>query len=258
MMKRRSFLGAGAGFLAAAVFSAEALAQQPPAPASVRAPLPENSLKYLESVYLAYVPSGIAAIDDVTRQGLEALAKRLNEKAGIEPKGVVAVDPAKDDLTLFRFIYWPVTENARALNAEAQQRVQNHINTGGLIVFDLRDESGALKKLLANISVRPLVKMPENHTVTRTFYKLQGLPGTKTLGDVFVEASGAEGSGGSSSVIIGSHEWVDAWAGKTLHPQSRSYELAMRAGINQVVYAYTGRYKDNLILVPKTINQLGK
>ena len=263
MTNRRSFMGASVSLLASSLLPGKTFAQAAESsssvPGKVRPPLPVDAAKFQESTYLAYVPSGDASVDDVVQQGLEALAKKLNEKTGIEPKGVIRLDLEKDNLTLFRYIYWPVTENAQPLSAEAHKKVQKHIDKGGLIVFDRRDDSDGIKKLLGNISLRALTKMSDDHTLTRSLYQLQGLPGSRTLGDIFVDASsGIEGGGKASPVIIAAHKWADAWAGRTLHPQSRSYEMALRAGVNQVVYAFTGRYKDNSVIAKKAIQNLEK
>lgn len=200
-------------------------------------------------IHLGYVRTSSGPVNSDTQRGMEALAAELSKRTAIKPQGVVALDVDRDDLSFYQFIYWPVTPDARPLSEAAQKRVQNYIDNGGVILFDLKDAGGvmrnqrALQRLLADVNIRPLAAMAKDHTLTKTFYLLSGLPGTSSHGVPWVENAVVKGTEAVSSVIIGDNNWADAWAGKTVLQNSREREMALRAGINIVVYAYTGNFK---------------
>ena len=63
---------------------------------------------------LAYVVTGDARVDAVSEAGLRGLSRTLFDRTAIEPADPVAVDLETDDLALYPFLYWPVTESQRA------------------------------------------------------------------------------------------------------------------------------------------------
>lgn len=231
--------------LALSPLFAQAQENSPEAPPAERA----QSLSRANRIHLGYVRTSSGAVNSDTQRGMEALATELTKRTAIKPQGVVALDVDRDDLSFYQFIYWPVTPDARPLSEAAQKRVQNYIDNGGVILFDLKDAGGlmrdqrALRRLLADMNIKPLAAMAKDHTLTKTFYLLSGLPGTSTHGTPWVEMAGIKGTEAVSSVIIGDNNWADAWAGKTVLQNSREREMALRAGINIVVYAYTGNFK---------------
>jgi hypothetical protein len=76
----------------------------------------------------------------------------------------------------------------------------------------------------------------------------------------------ARGGDGVSPVIIGGNDWAAAWAidneGRGLVAVSpggdRQREMAVRFGINVVMYALTGNYKTDQVHVPALLQRTGK
>jgi hypothetical protein len=208
-----------------------------------------RAAKYANSLHLAYIKTSSGSVNNQAKTGVGALAARLNERTSVEPEGVVGLDIEKDPLVFFPFIYWPVTRDVEELSPYAQKKVQNYINNGGIIVFDLLDKSEklsnskALRRLLGGVNIKPLVKMDRDHTLAHTFYVIQGLPGSNRRSPVWIEAPGNDNSEDVSSVIISQSNWAGAWAGINLMPKSKEYEAAIRAGVNMVMFALTGGYK---------------
>ncbi len=71
---------------------------------------------------------------------------------------------------------------------------------------------------------------------------------------------------GVSSIIIGANDWAGAWAvneiGQPLFPVvpggERQREMALRFGINLVMYALTGNYKADQVHFPAILERLGQ
>lgn len=242
-----------AAFTAVAPMAAEA--QTTPAPASVT-PISANSARYVSQLHLAYIRTSSADMNSTAQDGLTALAHILNERTSVEPAGVVGLNIEQDELSLFPFIYWPVEQNAQPLSAKAQQKVQQYIDNGGVILFDVPGDNistgntTVLKRMLGNVMIKPLVRMEDDHTLTQSFYMVAKLPGSNNYGSIWVETPGAGEQESVSSVVVGSNGWASAWAGKTLPYASKEREMALRAGVNFVFYALTGDYKSDQIHKP--------
>lgn len=248
-----------AAFAATALPSNGALAQE-------ALPVPPNhasdTVRLVRQIHLAYVTGPSQRVNDQARAGLQNLAGALIRSTSVEPAGVIAIDIENDDISLLPFIYWPVTADAQPLSEAAQRKVQNYLNTGGMIVFDILDlnaglgNESPLRRMLGNISLRRLVPMEEGHTLTRSFYLVSRLRGSFDFNDVWVEEPGEQGTETVSSVLIGENNWAGAWAGLTLTPNSREREMSLRAGINMVLYALTGQYKADQVHLPSILEKL--
>jgi hypothetical protein len=236
---------------------------------------------------LAFVVTGLPDIDNMSRAGLTGLGNALKQRTSYQPQDPIGVDLAKDDLSFFPLIYWPMDPREKDLSPQALSRIADYMRNGGTIVFDTRDLTlGAvrgptspgeqtLKRLASKLDLPPLEPVPGDHVLTKTFYLLRDFPGRWDGGKVWVEAlppadknSGAtpaRGGDGVSPVIIGSNDWAAAWAvdsqGQPLVEVSpggaRQRELAIRFGINLVMYTLTGNYKADQVHVPALLQRLG-
>ena len=274
-MNRRTLL---AGLLLA---PAVARGQAPPPDAPRPDPDP-RLIAAAEQVALGHVLTGDPETDRIAAAGLAGLGAGLAARTTVEPGPPVAVDLARDDLTLLTFLYWPVTDAQPAPDPQAYLRLNQFLRTGGVILFDTRDGDiagmggpdgeAALRRLAAPLEVPPLAPLPRDHVLTRSFYLLDDLPGRYQGSPVWVEAPAASPEGGQvndgvSPVIIGGNAWAEAWAvddnflpmftvGRGFDGE-RQRELALRAGINIVMYVLTGNYKSDQVHVPELLRRLG-
>jgi hypothetical protein len=191
----------------------------------------------------------------------------------------VPVDPARDDLALFPLLYWAVPADHRELPAEALQRVQRYLESGGMILFDTRDaaallpgqEGGGpgerrLAALLGGLDLPPVARVPPDHVLGRSFYLLQDFPGRFAGQPLWVDQAPQALNDGVSSLVIGGNDWAAAWAeddrGRTLFPVvpggELQREMARRFGVNLVMYALTGNYKTDQVHVPALLERLGQ
>jgi hypothetical protein len=64
-----------------------------------------------------------------------------------------------------------------------------------------------------------------------------------------------------SPVVIGANDWAAAWAAgpnAEFPGGPRQKTLAMRFGVNLVIYALTGNYKGDQVHVPHILERLGQ
>ena len=261
--------------LAAAPF---AHAQETPAPAPITTQIQtpptttitasaiqhSADIALVEDMHLAYITSPSDRVNRITERGLLALGQTLNNRTSIEPASVIALDIERDDLTLFPFIYWPISANDTPLSPAARSRVQSYLDNGGMVLFDVRDVTNslgsarAIAQIAGPLNLRPLDRLSADHTLTRSFYLLSTLRGSFTYDNIWVEEDGPEGTESVSNVIIGENNWAAAWAGLTLVPGTRDHELSLRAGVNMLMYAMTGNYKSDQVHINSTLDRIGR
>jgi hypothetical protein len=228
---------------------------------------------------LAYVLTGLAEVDEISDAGLQGLSLILNRRTAIEAGEPRAVDLAVDDLNLFPLLYWPVPSDHPQLGAGVAERLDAYLRQGGMILFDTGDaevmipgQAGPgpgerrLRQLLGGLNLPMLEPVPEDHTLTRSFYLLQDFPGRWTGQTVWVDHAEPSVNDGVSSLVIGGHGWAGAWAideyGLAMYPVmpggERQRELARRFGVNLVMYALTGNYKTDQVHIPALLERLGQ
>jgi hypothetical protein len=208
------------------------------------------------------------------------LTATLNRRTAVETAEPLAVDIESDDLIFFPLLYWPVTAEQPAPSARAVERINRYLETGGTILFDTRSSgedtpgpygSGAaaqarLRQLIGGVKIPPLVPVPPEHVLTKSFYLLHDFPGRWNNSQVWVEPVEDRINDGVSSVIVGGNDWAGAWAvddqGRPAYacvpggePQR---EMAMRFGVNLVMYVLTGNYKTDQVHVPAILERLGQ
>ena len=202
----------------------------------------------------------------------------------------MAVDLEADDLALFPFLYWPITESQRMPSDAAYAKLNDFLRHGGMILFDTLDaqlggDLGAstpngrvLQRIALRLDVPPLEPIPSDHVLTRTFYLLQDFPGRSMGAPVWVEAAAqaeeVEGlpfrnlNDGVTPVVIGGNDWASAWAvtegGQPMFPVGRGIagerqrEMSVRFGVNLLMYVMTGNYKSDQVHVPALLDRLGQ
>jgi hypothetical protein len=237
---------------------------------------------------IAFVLSGDPHVDETSRLGLEALSRALAQRTSFTPGPPVGVDPARDELAFYPMLYWPIAANAPLPSPQAIAKVGVYLKQGGTIVFDTRDaltarpggpptpETRWLRELTRHLDVPPLEIVPRDHVITKTFYLLDGFYGRTTNGATWVEALPPEqaddptrpvrATDSVSSVVITSNDLAGAWAvdrnGQPLHTLTpggeRQRELAIRGGVNLVMYTLTGNYKSDQVHVRDLLERLGQ
>lgn len=240
---------------------------------------------------LAHVLTGDAATDEIARRGLLGLSRILAERTAFEPAEPIGIDPARDDLSVLPLLYWPISPTAPQPSPRALARIDAFMKNGGTVLFDSRDADetallagtgrttpagAALRRILAALDLPELEPVPPDHVLGRTFYLLQAFPG-RADGRLWVEASPeaeparaadrpARPGDGVSPILVTGNDLAGAWAvtddGDDLLPMTatepRAREMALRAGVNIVMYVLTGNYKADQVHVPALLERLGR
>jgi hypothetical protein len=229
---------------------------------------------------LAYVRTGDTAVDATSREGLLGLSDVLDRRTAVEPGNPIGLDLEADDLIFFPLIYWPVTAIEPPPSPQAVARINRYLATGGTILFDTRDGDATatgpyggaalaadeLRRLTAGINIPALVPVAPSHVLTKSFYLLHEFPGRWNVGTLWVEPADDHVNDGVSSVIVGANDWAAAWAvddqGRPLFacvPGGEAQrEMALRFGVNLVMYVLTGNYKADQVHVPAILERLGR
>jgi hypothetical protein len=74
--------------------------------------------------------------------------------------------------------------------------------------------------------------------------------------NILIENPGTDVRENISSIIIGDNNWAGAWAG--ISAQGRAQELALRSGVNMVMYAIMGNYKSDQLQIDQILKKLGR
>ena len=236
----------------------------------------EASQAALET-HFAFVKTGDAEIDRESEDGLKGLNGEVEARTSAELGAPKAIDIENDELVFYPLLYWPVVPDADAPNPQAMKRIAEYMKNGGTIFFDLRDNAAspgssatgeALRRILAGLDLPALEPVPDGHALTKSFYLLKDFPGRFEGAPLWVEAQDdpqASSFDNVSGLIIGANDYAAAWAadenGEPLYamvPGSpRQREMAIRVGINLVMYVLTGNYKTDQVHIPALLQRLG-
>ena len=211
----------------------------------------------------------------------------LGERTSAQIAEPIAVDPARDDLSFYPLLYWPIVAGRPQPPSAAVERIASFMKDGGTIVFDTRDalnqspdgrptpEGLWLRTLLAGVDVPELEPVPRDHVVTKTFYLIDRFVGRTEDGQTWIEAlpppdpndrtpRPARAGDSVSPIVVTSNDLAAAWAsdaeGRPLYPLipggPRQREMALRGGVNLVMYTLTGNYKADQVHAKDLLERL--
>ena len=252
----------------------------------------QQALKSTLETRLAYVITGDPEVDRISKAGLQGLTLFLAQRTALEAGEPIGLDPARDELSFYPLIYWPIVPSAPKPSREALELLDSYMKRGGTVLFDTRDAVEAppgpggatrgpgmvaLRSILSALDIPELEPVPRDHVLTKTFYLLKEFPGRFASGQLWVEATPrandddadtrpARAGDGVSSLIITSNDLAGAWAmrpdGQPMLPlissEPRQREFAFRAGVNIVMYTLTGNYKADQVHIPALLERLGQ
>ncbi len=250
-------------------------------------PASERDTDAALSTRLAYVVTGDSSVDETSKLGLMALTRVLAARTSAELADPVGLDPGRDELAFYPLIYWPIVAGLPQPKPAARTRIAAFMKNGGTMIFDTRDALTAppggpptaealwLRGLLEGVDVPELEPVPHDHVLTKTFYLLDRIVGRTAIGQTWVEAlpppdlndhtqRPARAGDSVSPIIIASDDLAAAWAEdadrRPLYPLipggARQRELALRSGVNLVMYTLTGNYKADQVHAKDIVERL--
>ncbi|MEM1299378.1 MAG: DUF4159 domain-containing protein [Pseudomonadota bacterium] len=259
----------------------------PPADAQEGAEI-ATSVEATAETTLGYVLTGDARIDNVSERALVGLGNALVRRTAVEPGPPMGVRPGEDELAFYPVLYWPLTA-ATLPERAGLDALAGYLRGGGLLIIDTQNGSSGfggasavqMREIARALNLPPLAPINQEHVLTRAFYLLDDFPGRWRGGRVWAEAARQTGGGPEdaedipqfdrvddnvSPVLVGSADWASAWAvdqrGAPLYPigrpGDRQRELALRFGVNAVMYALTGNYKSDQVHAPAVLQRLGQ
>ncbi len=299
--RRAAAVASMIAILALAVAAPPSAFAQTNAPASTAVPqqsqaqADEFAMKAALETRLAYVITGDAETDAVSKAGLSGLTLFMAQRTALEAGDPMGLDISRDELSFFPLIYWPIVPGAPKPSPAALARIDAYMKQGGTVLFDTRDAimappgpggdtrspgMAALREIVGSLDIPELETVSKDHVLTKTFFLLRDFPGRFSSGQLWVEAlpandaiddeseSGrpARAGDGVSSIMITSNDLAGAWAmrpdGQAMLPmvasEPRQREMAFRAGVNIVMYTLTGNYKADQVHIPALLERLGQ
>ena len=222
----------------------------------------ENDISRAGVIHLACVKS---SADNLCLKAMEKISATLRERTSVETGAPVIIDPARDDLSFYPLLYWPV-DTSQNIDAPARARISYYLSHGGMILIDTLD--GAYEKenfvpspnvrhmrdMLSGMNIPALTPAPENFVLFRSFYLLNIRPEYALTGKFWVAEAAASGDADISPVMITGEDWMHRLAYPT---DAQSDEMAKRFGINLVMYALTGNYKADQIHMKAILERMG-
>lgn len=259
--------------------SAQQIIPDPPS----RTLLPDLNSNFVQNstgrMRLAYIPTGNPTLDGQVASGLNGLSMMMRIRTSVSLGPAFPVDPNRDPINLFPLIYWPITENTEPLTDKGIRQINDYLQAGGMVFFDLGvgdpaigsnigmrnpEREAKLQEITQNINIPPLVEVDNDHVLSKSYYLLERFPGRIDGRQVWAEKSSKGEDPQVSGIIIGSHDWVSTWsfdannlmASPNLSGGQQQKELSLRFGVNLVMYALTGTYKNDTIHLETIINRL--
>ena len=250
--------------------------------------LPREAISSTAETTLGYIITGARDIDTKSERGVFGLGQALSRLTAIEPGPPVGLRPGQDEMSFYPVIYWPLTEGT-VPEQSGLDALADYIRTGGMLIIDTQNGSSGfggasasqMRRVARALNLPPLAPVGSDHVLTRAFYLLSDFPGRWRGERIWTEAPPPSQDGEQaaedipkfdriddnvSPVIVGSADWAAAWAiddsGIPLYPigrpGDRQREMAIRFGINAVMYALTGNYKSDQVHAPDVLRRLGQ
>lgn len=186
------------------------------------------------------------------------LIKRTSVEASIETK---TVRPDDKELFEYPFAYMSGDREFPPLNDNEIKNLKLYLEFGGTLLVDDcigKDNFGfdksirrEIKRIFPSKSLEPL---PLEHTLFKSFYLLNRAYG-RIMEKTFLEGITL----GNRTVVIYSHNdlggaWakdpLGTWEYEVMPGGDRQREMAFRLGINIIMYALTGNYKQDQVHLP--------
>jgi len=199
---------------------------------------------------------------------IDSLLGQIERRTSIETdRGLSQLGLSHPNLYQYPLIYLSGSEGFKAFPANELQRLRNYLSYGGFLLID--DSSISVNSKF-DVSVRkmidvlfpqvPLKKVPRDHSIFRSFYLIDRVTGRRPINS-YLEGINLKGR---TVLVYSTNDLGGAWArdklGQWTHDiiggGSRQRQLAIRLGVNIVMYALTLDYKKDMVHLPTILERL--
>ncbi len=201
-----------------------------------------------------------SAVDSLLGQ----IARRTSIEVNREPLQIRLSHP---NLFQYPFIYMAGDDGFGTFSLSELHRLRNYLSYGGFILID---DNSVKANSKFDISVRkmisalfpqvPLRRISRDHSIFRSFYLINRVAGRKQI-NPYLEGINIKGR---TVLIYSTNDLGGAWArnklGQWTHDivggGSRQRQLAIRLGVNIIMYALTLDYKKDMVHLPIILERL--
>ena len=199
---------------------------------------------------------------------IDSLLGQIERRTSIETnRGLTQIALSYPKLYQYPFIYMAGSREFGKFSANDIKRLRNYLSYGGFLLID-DNSSGPNSKF--DISVRkmieelfpqvPLKQVSRDHSIFRSFYLINRVSGRKQVSP-YLEGINIKGR---TVLVYSANDLGGAWArdnlGQWTHDivggGNRQRQLAIRLGVNIVMYALTLDYKKDMVHLPIILERL--
>lgn len=206
---------------------------------------------------------------DVSTAVASRLAWELRKRTSVEP--VLEPGRAKlEDASLFRspIVYWRGDAEFPPLSDRAIEQLRRFVSRGGFVLIDDASSGGdgfdrsVRRELLRAFPAQTLQEVSPEHTIYRSFYLL-GRPVGRVHGPGFLEGVTVRDR---LAIVYSRHDLggaferdkLGSWKHAVVPGGETQRELAIRLGVNLVLYALCTDYKDDQVHAPFIMRRRGR
>ena len=198
---------------------------------------------------LAYMLTQDAQQNAISRQGLKRLTDYINQRTSIQLDEPLAITPYHDALPFMTLIYWPIGQDSQPLDSQAENRLRNYLSNGGIILFAVKDQQAA--RIMTLPAIEPI---DAQHAINRSFFLLPTeIWRHARLSMPWTDQSQNQNQTETATIITMQDNIARIWQEDERNIRT---EIALRIGLNIVLYALTGNYKLDQIHALTIIDRL--
>lgn len=232
----------------------------------------DEKINYVEKTKIGYLETKIKEVDKISYNGLTQISKYISSKTSAVLGNPIKIDLELNEVDYFPLIYVPLIKTDRGPSFKAIKKLQNFINSGGILFFDCKATYGSLfvedclinfNQKFKDLDISTFRKLTLENTLSKSFYLLDNYPGRKNE-MVYIAFNNQINNDKVLSVIIGNNDWTGAWAKDKKNEYSlplfsndkEQRILSKRFGTNIVLYSLTGSYKSDQVHIPEILKRM--
>ncbi len=201
-------------------------------------------------------------------EALESLLVQIANRTSIEVKRVsLDMELSNPDLFDYPFIYLAGNDAFSPFSPEELNILRNYLSYGGFLLIDDNSSAsnskfdasvrGMISELFPHV---PLQKLPEDHSIFRSFYLIDQVAG-RALVKPYIEGISVKGRTvlayvGNDLGGAWSRDKLGHWTYDIVGGGDDQRKMAIRLGVNIVLYAFTLDYKKDMVHLPIILERL--